>query len=572
MRRFKLIFALLSIILSVGAQPEINIPGFSVPNPKKTYVIAIGNEDYQSYSDKYTENVMLAIMEAERFTQMMMHMFNVPKFNVSFYPDAISTKIKNGINKVSALASKAGPDAQIIIYYTGRFESDQYGIQNYLIPTDQAQASINQGISLEYIYQKLAQAQTNNIWVIIDACKSGKQRQVSVLEDGGEPLKIYQPEYENKIKVFVASSEPKVKYDQLTDVPQGGQPKVATGVVDNKAPKILLTSPDYNGNLITLDERNILIQGTVSDESGVYAIAVNGKECSMDAAGNFQARVPLAIGDNKVLIEAIDIKDNLAQISFEVARKEAPEVVDETPRPDGSVIKGKNYALIIGVNDYEDPVISDLAEPVNDAQKLYNVLTQQYLFDADNVVILKNPTREEVVSSMDFFEQNITPDDNLIIFYAGHGYWDDRVKKGYWFPSDAYHTNTANWLRNSTITGYISGINSRHTLVIADACFSGSIFHTRGSFEETPPPMKDLYSLPSRKAMTSGNYEEVPDKSIFLENLTNLLTNNQEKYITAEKLFLTVKPEVVSHTTTIPQYGDIKNSGDEGGVFIFIRR
>ncbi|MBN1184549.1 MAG: caspase family protein [Bacteroidales bacterium] len=572
MRKLHLIVACLSIMAYVNAQPQINIPDFSIPNPQKTYVIAIGNEDYQSYSDKYTENVMFAIMEAEKFTQMMMHMYNVPKFNVSFYPDAISTKIKNGINKVSVLASKAGPDAQIIIYYTGRFESDQYGIKNYLIPTDQAQASINQGIDLEYIYQKLAQAQTKNIWVLIDACKSGKQRQVSLLEDGGEPLKIYQPEYENKIKVLVASSEPKVKYDQVTDVPQGQQPKNNTSVVDNKPPKILLTSPDYNGNLISLDERNILIQGKVTDETGVYAIAVNGKECSLDPSGNFQARVPLAIGENKVLIEAIDVKDNLAQISFEVTRKETQEVVDNTLRPDGSVIKGKNYALIVGINDYEDPIINDLSEPVNDAQKLYNVLTQQYLFDADDVRILKNPTREEMIAAMDYFEQNITPDDNLIVFYAGHGYWDDRVKKGYWFPSDASHENTANWLRNSTITGYISGINSRHTLVIADACFSGSIFHTRGSFEETPPPMKELYALPSRKAMTSGNFEEVPDKSIFLENLTNTLTNNQEKYISAEKLFLTVKPEVTSRSTTIPQYGDIKNTGDEGGVFIFIRR
>ena len=188
MRRITISLVFLVFSLSLWSQPEINIPGLSISDPKNTYVIAIGNEDYQTYSDKYTENVMHAIYEAEMFCQMMMHIYNVPKFNVSLYTDAISTKMKVAINKVSALANKSGANAQIIVYYTGRFESDKYGIKSYLIPTDQAEASIDQGIDLDYVYQKLALAKTNNIWLLIDAVKSGKDRDESLVFNGGKPI------------------------------------------------------------------------------------------------------------------------------------------------------------------------------------------------------------------------------------------------------------------------------------------------------------------------------------------------------------------------------------------------
>lgn len=573
MRRIAFVLIFMGITQLVISQPQLNIPGLTVTNPAKTYVIVFGNEDYQTYSDKYTEDVTHAIYEAEMFCEMMKHIYNVPKFNVSFYPNAISTTMKVAVNKVSTLANKAGADGQIIIYYTGRFEADKYGIKNYLIPTDQAEASINQGIDLDYIYGKLALAKTNNIWVLIDACGKNKDRGESVIVDGGNPLKIHKPEYASKIKAFVAKSTDEILYDQMADIPVNEAPKPPPAGADNTPPDISLTSPDQSGNIVVLDERSVLITGTIKDNSGVYAVAVNGQESHMEKDGSFQARVVLAMGENYVLIEAIDVKGNIAQKAIILKREEPKEeVVEETPRKDEYPIKGKYYALIIGIADYEDPVISDLGEPVNDAQKLYDILTTKYLFETENIFFLKNPSRAEIITTLDMLEQNITYDDNLLVFYAGHGYWDSKVDKGYWFPTDAYHSSTANWLRNSTITGYISGINSRHTLVIADACFSGSIFRTRAAFDDAAPELKKLYELPSREAMTSGSLEEVPDKSVFIEYITKRLSSNEDQYITATQLFQVVKPAVVSNSTTIPQFGDIKNTGHEGGAFIFIKR
>ncbi|UCH15074.1 MAG: hypothetical protein JSV22_03690, partial [Bacteroidales bacterium] len=81
-----------------------------------------------------------------------------------------------------------------------------------------------------------------------------------------------------------------------------------------------------------------------------------------------------------------------------------------------------------------------------------------------------------------------------------------------------------------------------------------------------------LYNLPSRKAMTSGTLKEVPDRSIFLHYLAKRLIENEEEYLPSEQLFASFKPAVLNNSNNIPQYGEIKNAGDEGGDFIFIRK
>jgi hypothetical protein len=217
-------------------------------------------------------------------------------------------------------------------------------------------------------------------------------------------------------------------------------------------------------------------------------------------------------------------------------------------------------------------MINDLDEPLKDAQKLYDILTGSYTFESDNIIFLKNPTREEIIASLDELERIVTPKDNLLIFYAGHGHWDENTKKGYWLPADARQHNTANWFRNSSLSGYISSINSNHTLLIADACFSGGIFKTRAAFGTPSMAIQRLYEMPSRKAMTSGTLKEVPDQSVFLQYLTKRLVDNDEPFLPSEQLFFSFKTAVMNNSVNVPQFGEIQNAGDEGGDFIFIRK
>jgi uncharacterized caspase-like protein len=309
--------------------------------------------------------------------------------------------------------------------------------------------------------------------------------------------------------------------------------------------------------------------------------AIAGKKPN-ESESDFRNR----IGDEKyeILIsgfrsESIDSLQLYSQISRKkqgenlAVRSDSPSTKKtENVSPGSPALKGKYYALLIAINDYKDPMINSLDKPISDAQSLFDILVDEYLFEKPNVTFLKNPTREQIISNFDRLEKDLTKEDNLLIFYAGHGYWNDKNQKGYWLPSDATKANTSNWIGNSTICDYVKSIQCRHTLLIADACFSGSIFKTRAAFGGLDRTTQRLYELTSRKAMTSGTLTEVPDRSVFVEYLAKRLIDNKEHFLSSEQLFFSFKPAVLNNTENIPQFGVVANSGDEGGDFIFIRR
>jgi|GEM_PF-6210189 len=232
------------------------------------------------------------------------------------------------------------------------------------------------------------------------------------------------------------------------------------------------------------------------------------------------------------------------------------------------------HALLFAVQDYmHDDEVRDLVHPVRDARRLSDVLSSYFLFDADNVRIVENPTRSEIFGALDDQAKSINEDDHLLIFFAGHGYWDELLNQGYWLPSDCREGNRSSWISNATIRDWVRGMRSKHTLLISDACFSGGIFRTRKAFSKNKA-LKRLYELPSRKAITSGTLTEVPDESVFLHYLTDRLRNNENPWISAEQLFNAIEEPVINNSpnSSMPQYGTIHDTGDEGGDFIFLRK
>lgn len=264
----------------------------------------------------------------------------------------------------------------------------------------------------------------------------------------------------------------------------------------------------------------------------------------------------LQLGSNSLKVEAVSVTGKKTESAVEV-------VYD--------ISSAKFYALIIAVENYNDPVITDLDEPVKDATRFMNLIKTNYTFDDDNIQFLKNPTKAVIIGTLHQMRTQVTPEDNLLIYYAGHGIWDEEMKTGYWLPCDASRDNPVNWLPNTDLTNYLNVLKTKHTLLIADACFSGGIFKTRAAFNNILSVEK-LYKLVSRKAMTSGTLNEVPDKSVFIQYLIKRLEENNRKYLSSEQLFSSMREAVINNSPNIPQYGTIQNVGDEGGDFIFIRR
>jgi len=290
--------------------------------------------------------------------------------------------------------------------------------------------------------------------------------------------------------------------------------------------------------------------------NGWKVVRINNSE--LESLGNckysISQRVSLKLDANRIRIE---VKTNKTRFDDEM------ELFFSTIEP-------KYYALLIGNEDYVDPEFARLGEPVSDAYKLKHVLESQYNFSEDRTIMLKNATRADILNAFAELRQKISENDNVLVFFAGHGRWVEDMQMGFWIPIDAEGDNESNWLSNSDITTQVRALKSKHTLLISDACFSGSLFATRGGFSDDAGVAK-LYDLPSRNAMTSGNKTEVPDISVFMEYLIKRLEQNTHKYLTAGELYMSLRIAVTGNSPAVPIFGPLQNTGDEGGDFIFVK-
>jgi hypothetical protein len=303
--------------------------------------------------------------------------------------------------------------------------------------------------------------------------------------------------------------------------------------------------------------------GKLTSYNHKVVLYLNNKEIIVNESGFFNIDYNLVPGLNYISFKAIAENNLSNEISLKVDYQ--PKVEKGLPGAEG-----KYYALIIGINNYSDPLINELDKPIKDAELFYSTITTKYTFEKEDVRILRNATMAEIVDALDYFAKIVRPTDNFLIFYAGHGVWDAKSEIGFWLPSDASKNSKLAWFRNSTLRDYLREINSKHTLLISDACFGGSIFKTRTAFIDETTAIKKLYELPSRKAMTSGTLSVVPDQSAFLKYLIDRLENNKEKYLSSEQLFSSFRIAVINNSNALPQFGEIRDVGDQGGDFIFI--
>jgi TolB-like protein len=233
------------------------------------------------------------------------------------------------------------------------------------------------------------------------------------------------------------------------------------------------------------------------------------------------------------------------------------------------LLPSRFHALIIAESNYNDPSITDLDnDPINDANNLSKILIQKYSFSSNNVDLLIDASRNEIIDKLELKRRELTEEDNLLIFYAGHGYWEKELNMGYWWPSDTKFQSKGSWIANTDLTTYISAIKAKHVLLISDACFSGGIFKSRGMVDMNSG-LKRLYSLKSRKAITSGNLTTVPNVSVFMKYLLKKLTENEKQFLPTNELFVSIQGNILNNSNTEPLYGVIQNTDDESGEFIF---
>jgi hypothetical protein len=239
-----------------------------------------------------------------------------------------------------------------------------------------------------------------------------------------------------------------------------------------------------------------------------------------------------------------------------------------------------SYALVVGVSDYSNGW-PDLPNTISDATKVKNSLEQQGF----QVTLVTNPTHDQFKRALDdfIFNNGIFEDNRLLFYFAGHGYSMDMGyggTTGYIVPSDAPipQQNKASFMRKAIsmreFDNQARQIQAKHVLYIFDSCFSGSIFALSRSI---PDAISEKIMNPVRQFITAGSEnEEVPDKSIFTDQLVSALSGEgdiiKDGYLTGSELglFLQDKVEKYSNATQHPQYGKIRDPKLDKGDFVFV--
>lgn len=267
------------------------------------------------------------------------------------------------------------------------------------------------------------------------------------------------------------------------------------------------------------------------------------------------------------------------QLNTNVPGTRGVMTIDDLPDPNEMEV-GKFYALVIGINNYTGDWPA-LDNAVNDAKAVEKVLRNKYTFDEIFTLYNENATRDDIIEAFEKLIDQVNENDNVLIYYSGHGEFRSKMNKGYWVPVDAKTKSTKRYINNLDVRSYIEGIKSKHTLLIADACFSGDIFRgvgdSRIQFDNSEKYYKTVYNKPSRQAISSGGIEPVMDggsdgHSIFTYHLLKALNGNDKKFMDAGELYNQIRIPIVNNSEQTPIFAPIKNAGDEGGQFIFINK
>jgi len=253
----------------------------------------------------------------------------------------------------------------------------------------------------------------------------------------------------------------------------------------------------------------------------------------------------------------------------------AIKVVKDLSHDSGKL--GTYRALIIGINDYKDKKIPDLKTAINDAKSMAKLLREKYGFQVE-LMLGRKATKTAIYNKLRSLAALAKPDESVLIYYAGHGDLDRQYNDGWWIPVDAEAGNPITYLDNIQVQKAMRNMKARHVLLISDSCYSGTLFGSKA--REVPQVITDkyylnLYNEKSRWGMTSGNKTPVSDEgtrghSVFAYQLLKELAKNEKPYVSTQEIYTRIAPIVGNNSEQTPLCRPIRNTGDQGGEFVFV--
>ncbi|HZP65039.1 MAG TPA: caspase family protein, partial [Rudaea sp.] len=395
----------------------------------------------------------------------------------------------------------------------------------------------------------------------------------------------------NAGRVQIASLQSQIDADKPASPPSG----VATASVNGNLrveilqPALALTRGlDKPAASVPPAQDGMDVVGRVSAPAGLTAVSLNGQNVAVDATGVFKTHVTVTGEHTAVTVAALDKNGGRAVLDFVLLPGPGKSSVDKSARvatqidtlPSG-VKLGKYYALVIGNDTYG--AYPALKSAGGDAKAIADVLKSRYGY---TVRLLENANRFEMLSALNDMREQLKEEDNLLVYYAGHGEID-AAKQGYWLPIDAQQNQPTSWISNRAISDILTTMDAKHVLVIADSCYSGTM--TRSSLATFGGGMPDaawgdwvktMVAGRSRTALTSGGVQPVADTasnsehSVFASALLAVLNSNNQ-LLTGQRLFRELAAGMALRSANAglqqaPEYAPIQFAGHEAGEFFLM--
>ncbi len=423
---------------------------------------------------------------------------------------------------------------------------------------------------------------TVNKQIIIDYEKSIQEKQIILTQQENELGRL-----DNEVNRL--ESQSKHYQEELAKILQKNESK------RDEPPVISIVTPNISavrGGLAAAFFSNSVesatIVGKIETSDGLTVATINDKPLTINDNGVFSSIIPLVNERTTIRVVAIDRSGRRALNKFELVteqplvkkslNKKAPLATDSGMK---NINFGTFYALIIGNNDYAK--FPKLETAINDARKVDSILRSKYGFKTKT---LFNADRYQILSALNDFREKLTENDNLLIYYAGHGELDNKNQRGYWLPVDAESGSSANWISNVDVTDILNAMAAKQIIVVADSCYSGSL--TRGAIAKLTTSnsreiplgvLKVLTKKRSRTVLSSGGLSPVLDTigkkhSVFANAFISVISRNNS-VIEGRRLYKRIAERVRATTKNIdfdqiPAYSPIKYAGHEGGDFFLV--
>jgi hypothetical protein len=285
-------------------------------------------------------------------------------------------------------------------------------------------------------------------------------------------------------------------------------------------PKIKWISPavDYSNSTSSKVEVQVAVEASC-DIKSIQLIIGNVKDGSTLGTKSF----PVVPGKSRYDITTeVFLPDGSNFLSLQVITAQ-DVVVDEqrqivTGKDAGNELislNRKDRVLLFATDKYDN--WEDLANPIDDAHAIARELKEKYGFEVDMV---ENPTVEQIWEKLrEYNLQKFSPQDQLLIFFAGHGHFDESFGEGFVVAKNSLKNDVSRttYLSHNRLRGVISNIPCPHILLTMDVCFGGTLdpVIARSRSLETEISVDDMlvrkWSHRTRKYLTSGAKEYVSD-------------------------------------------------------------